>query len=198
HTVVLVGGERGVEGLVALRDRLRPEAREAVADLRRLGIRHLVLLTGDHRRTAEALARELGVDEVHAGLRPEQKADIVADLVRSRGGVVMVGDGLNDAPALAAATVGIAMGAAGADAAIEAADVALMADDLRQVAFALRLGRRARAISLQNIAFSLAVLVVLVPVALLGGLDVAAAVVTHEVSELLAVANGLRARAVTS
>jgi len=194
HTVVFVGTDEEVKGLLAIRDEIRPEAKDALQALREAGIEHFIMLTGDNQRTANAIARELGIDDVRAELKPEDKARIVRALAEEYGGVIMVGDGINDAPALAAATVGIAMGTAGTDAAIEAADVALMADDLRKVAYAVRLGRRARAISRQNIIFSLAVLAILIPGALTGWVGVSLAVAAHEVSELLAVANGLRAR----
>jgi Cd2+/Zn2+-exporting ATPase len=150
------------------------------------------MLTGDHKRTAEAIAAELGIDDVRAGLKPEDKVTAIRELKQQYGGVAMIGDGVNDAPALAEATVGIAMGTAGSDAAIEAADVALMADDLEQAAYALRLGGGARSISRQNIVFSLTLLALLIPGAGLGLLTVAVAVTAHEASELLAVANGLR------
>jgi heavy metal translocating P-type ATPase len=194
HTVVFVGTDEEVRGLLAIRDEIRPEAKDALQALREAGIEHIIMLTGDNQRTANAIARELGIDDVRAELKPDDKARIVKALAEEYGGVIMVGDGINDAPALAAATVGMAMGTAGTDAAIEAADVALMADDLRKVAYAVRLGRRARAISRQNIIFSLAVLAILIPGALTGWVGVSLAVTAHEVSELLAVANGLRAR----
>ncbi len=190
-TVVLVGDHTRLEGVIAIRDQVRPVATTAIRELHALGIK-VVMLTGDNRRTAQAIAKELGIDEVHAELKPEDKVRLVEDLRKRYGYVAMVGDGVNDAPALAAATVGIAMGAAGTDAAIEAADVALMADDLQKVAYATRLGKRAQSISRQNIAFSLLVLAVLIPGAVLGLFTVALAVLAHEVSELLAVANGLR------
>ncbi|WP_376791166.1 heavy metal translocating P-type ATPase [Thermoflexus sp.] len=190
-TLVLVGTEAGLKGVIAVRDVVRPQAREAIRELHRMGVR-VVMLTGDREATARAIAAELGIDEVKADLRPEDKVKAIRELEERYGPVAMVGDGINDAPALAQATVGMAMGAIGTDAAIEAADVALMADDLRQVAFAIRLGKKARRISAQNIAFSLMVLAVLIPLALTGSLRVALAVLAHEVSELLAVANGLR------
>lgn len=198
-TVVLVG-ERpatGTEtsrivGLLAIRDQVRPNAKAAIEAFHRLGVKRVVMLSGDHPRTAAAIARELGIDDVRAGLKPEDKVAAIRELEERYGAVAMIGDGVNDAPALAAATIGIAMGTAGTDAAIEAADVALMADDLERAAFALRLGRRARSISRQNVAFSLAVLAVLIPGAAAGLFTVALAVLAHEASELLAVANGLR------
>lgn len=190
-TVVGVARNGTLLGLLAMRDQLRPVARSTVARLHRLGVK-VAMLTGDHADTAAAIARELGIDHVHAELRPEDKVRYIRELEAREGAVAMVGDGINDAPALAAATVGIAMGAAGTDAAIEAADVALMADDLPKVVYAIRLGRAARAISRQNIVFSLLVLSLLIPGAIGGIVTVILAVVVHEVSELLAVANGLR------
>ncbi len=191
QTLVLVGTEAGLAGIIAVRDTIRPQAQEAIRELHRMGIR-VVMLTGDRQATARAIAAELGIDEWIADLKPEDKANAVRELEGRYGPVAMVGDGINDAPALAQATVGIAMGAIGVDAAIEAADVALMGDDLRQVAFAIRLGRKARRIIAQNIAFSLLILAILIPLALAGRISVAMAVLVHEISELLTVANGLR------
>jgi len=191
-TVVLVGNENGVRGLVALQDRVRNSAKETIARLHALGQR-TAMLTGDNARTAHAVARQLGIDDVRADLKPEDKVAAVQQLEKLHGAVLMVGDGVNDAPALAAATCGIAMGAAGTDAAIEAADVALMADDLGKVGEALALGRKARRISAQNIVFSLLVLAAMIPLAVLGVIGVAVTVLVHEASELLAVINGLRA-----
>lgn len=191
-TMVLVGTKERAVALLALRDELRPNAREAVRAFHAAGIERVVMLTGDHPRTANAIAAEVGIDDVRAGLSPEGKVAALRELEERYGAVAMIGDGVNDAPALAQATVGIAMGTAGTDAAIEAADVALMADDLEQASYALRLGRVARSISRQNIAFSLAVLAVLIPGAAMGLFTVALAVTAHEASELLAVANGLR------
>jgi Cd2+/Zn2+-exporting ATPase len=191
-TVVLVGNEDGARGLIALQDRLRAEAKAAIASLHTLGFR-TAMLTGDNARTAQAFARMLGLDDVRAGLKPEEKVAAVQQLQKQYGAVLMVGDGVNDAPALAAATCGVAMGAAGTDAAIEAADIALMADDLAKVSEALALGRKARRISAQNIVFSLLILAAMIPLAVSGVLGVAVTVLVHEASELLAVVNGLRA-----
>jgi Cd2+/Zn2+-exporting ATPase len=190
-TVVLIGSENGVEGLIALRDVVRPQAREAIDQLHRLGIK-VVMLTGDHPETARIIADELGIDEVKAGLTPEGKIRSVEELEARYGAVAMVGDGVNDAPALARATVGIAMGAIGTDAAIEAADVALMADDIGKVPYAIKLGGHARRVIRQNIILSLVTLSILIPSALMGLIGAAVAVIGHETSELLAVANGLR------
>jgi len=191
-TVVLVGGGERLLGLIALQDRLRAEAKAAIAALHAFGIR-TAMLTGDNARSARAVAHQLGIDDVRAGLRPEEKVAAVQQLQKQYGAVLMVGDGVNDAPALAAATCGVAMGAAGTDAAIEAADVALLADDLAKVGEALALGRKARRVSAQNIVFSLLVLAAMIPLAVSGVLGVAITVLVHEASELLAVANGLRA-----
>lgn len=190
-TVVVVAAEDRMEGLIALQDAVRPEARAVIAQLHEAGIR-TVMLTGDNALAARTVATQLGLDEVRAELKPEGKMAVIAELER-KGRTLMVGDGINDAPALAAATCGIAMGAAGSDAAIEAADIALMSDDLKQLPIALALGAKARRISTQNIVFSIAVLVVLIPLAVMGLIGVAFTVLVHESAELLAVANGLRA-----
>jgi heavy metal translocating P-type ATPase len=192
-TVTLVG--RGDEpfGVLALRDEPRANAREAIERLHALGVRRVLMLSGDNRRTAKAIASELGLDEVLAELKPEDKVREVERLSAEHAAVAMVGDGINDAPALAVADVGIAMGTGGTDAAIEAADVALMADDITKVAEALRIGRRAGRISRQNLIFSVLLLSVLIPSAVVGLLTVVVAVLVHEVSELLAVGNGVRA-----
>ncbi|MFZ5862404.1 MAG: heavy metal translocating P-type ATPase [Nitrospirota bacterium] len=190
-TVVLVGHGRRLLGVIALQDQIRPGMKDVIAALHAEGVR-VVMLTGDNARNAGAVARQLGIDDVRAELKPEDKVAAVRLLDKQDGAVLMVGDGVNDAPALAGATCGVAMGAAGSDAAIEAADVALMADDLAKVVEAIRLGRKARRISAQNIVFSVLLLAVLIPTALAGYLSVAVTVFIHETSELLAVANGLR------
>lgn len=190
-TVVLVGTDKKILGLIAIKDAIRPEAKQVVADLHKLGMK-VAMLTGDNSRVAHAIAQELQIEDVRAELKPEDKIFAVEELQKQHGPMAMVGDGINDAPALARATVGIAMGTAGTDAAIEAADTALMGDDLSKVLYAIRLGRKAQTISKQNIVFSLALLAGLIPAALFGLITVAIAVIFHEVSELLAVANGLR------
>ncbi|MDD3398248.1 MAG: heavy metal translocating P-type ATPase [Candidatus Methanomethylophilaceae archaeon] len=192
-TVVFVGTKDSILGVIALKDQIRPEAKKVVHELHAMGIK-VVMLTGDNEVTAHAVAMELGIDEVHASLKPEDKITAIRELKTKYGTVAMVGDGINDAPALAESSVGIAMGVAGTDAAIEAADVALMADELTKLPYALRIGRKANIISRQNILFSMLVLMVLIPSALLGALTVALAVLLHESSELIAVGNGLRTR----
>lgn len=190
-TVVLLGTKQHVDGLIAIRDESRPEAKRAIQELHGMGLR-VAMLTGDNARTARAIAAELGIDDVRADLKPQDKVNAIKDLERQYGSVAMSGDGINDAPALATATVGFAMGTAGSDAAIDAADVALMGDDPSKVAYALRLAQRSQRISVQNIVFSFVVLAVLIPGAVLGLLGISVAVFAHEASELIAVANGLR------
>ncbi|MBL8923818.1 MAG: cadmium-translocating P-type ATPase [Myxococcaceae bacterium] len=190
-SVVLVEDDGVLIGAIAVRDELRPEAREVVSWLRSRGY-HVAMLTGDNRATAAALATEAGIDVVHAELRPEDKVRLVRQLGRERS-TAMVGDGVNDAPALAGADVGIAMGAMGTDVAIETADVALMGDDLRHLSQVLHHARQVRGIMLQNIGLSLTIIVVLVPLALLGVLGLAAVVFVHEVAEVVVIANGVRA-----
>ncbi len=192
-TVVFVGTKDNIMGVIALRDQIRPESKKMVAELHSMGM-EVVMLTGDNEVTALSVAKNLGIDNVRANLKPEDKIVAIQELKSKYGTVAMVGDGINDAPALAESSVGIAMGVAGTDAAIEAADVALMADDLHKLHYALRIGKKANVISKQNIVFSLIVLAVLIPSALFGVLTIALAVVFHEASELIAVGNGLRVR----
>jgi Cd2+/Zn2+-exporting ATPase len=191
YTVIAVGGEQAW-GLIGLEDTVRPAAREALDRLRAAGVSRLVLLTGDNRFVADKLARHLGIDEVRAELMPVDKARIISELKRDVGPVAMVGDGINDAPALATADLGIAMGAAGSDVALQSADVLLMGDDLLKMADAIRLGRRTRRIIRQNMAFAFTVMAVLVISALGGNITLPLGVVGHEGSTLLVVANGLR------
>ncbi|MDH7571293.1 MAG: HAD-IC family P-type ATPase, partial [Armatimonadota bacterium] len=192
RTVLLLGTQEGVEGLVVVADRPRSAARDAIAALKRLGVERIVMLTGDHAGTAAAVAREVGVDEVHAGLLPQQKVAVVQDLLKRYGRVAMVGDGVNDAPALAAATVGVAMGAAGTDVALETADVALMADDLSRLPFVVDLGRRVVRVIRQNIVVSLVVKLVFVLMAFTGHATLWMAVLADMGTSLLVTANGLR------
>lgn len=190
-TVVLVERAGEVLGMIAVRDELRPEAAEAVGRLRSIGL-EIGMLTGDNQLTAAALAKQAGVNRVHAELRPEDKAALVRELQHS-GSVAMVGDGINDAPALATADVGIAMGAMGTDVAIETADVALMGEDLRHLPHAVEHARRSVRIMYQNLFLSAAILAVLVPLAAFGVLGLAVVVAAHEVAEVLVIANGVRA-----
>jgi Cd2+/Zn2+-exporting ATPase len=190
-TVIFVG-DTEARGLIALRDNVRPEARSMVESLRALGIKHVISLSGDNGATARAAAAECGITEVHAELFPEDKVRIVRELAERYGRVAMVGDGVNDAPALAASSAGIAMGGIGSDVALEAADVVLTNDDITKIPYAIALGRRALRIIKQNIAVALVVMVALVVSDLLGLVSLPWGVVGHEGSTLLVTLNGLR------
>ena len=188
--MAVVHGARTL-GAIGVSDRPRPEATDAIRALRGLGC-EVVMLTGDNAATGAKVGAEVGVTTVKAGLMPEQKIDEIHALVRSHGAAAMVGDGVNDAPALAAATVGIAMGHGGTDVALEAADVALMADDLTRLPFAIELGRATRTMIRQNVIFSMGVVAVLIPLTLLGIVPLPLAVVCHEGSTVLVALHGLR------
>lgn len=190
-TVVLVERDGSLLGAVAVRDEVRPEAAEAVSMLKRQGLR-VVMLTGDNRRTAAAIATQAGVEEVHAELSPEDKARLVEEL-DGRRRVAMVGDGINDAPALATASCGIAMGAMGSDVAVEAADVALMGSDLRRLPDAIAHARAARRVFTQNLVMSVVIIAVLVPLSAFGVLGLAVVVASHELAEVVVIVNGIRA-----
>jgi Cd2+/Zn2+-exporting ATPase len=192
RTVVVVGDDHHVCGLIAIADRVRPRAAAAVQAMRDLGIKRIVMLTGDNRGTAETIARETGIDEVHAEILPADKVKAIETLVARYGAVAMLGDGVNDAPAMAQATLGIAMGAVGSDAAIEAADVALMSDDLSKVPWLIRHSRRAMAVIRENIALSLSVKAVFVALTFLGHASLWAAIAADMGASLLVIANGLR------
>jgi Cd2+/Zn2+-exporting ATPase len=192
RTVSVVALGDSVLGAIAIADSVRPSARGVIALLRGSGISHTAMLTGDNSRVAESVADAVGVDECAASLLPEQKIEQVQRLLGSWKRVAMVGDGVNDAPALATATVGIAMGASGTDVALEAADVALMADDLTRLPFAVGLSRAARRIIAQNVTISLGVVALLVPLAALGVAPLGVAVVLHEGSTVLVALNALR------
>ncbi len=191
-TVVLLGEETAIYGLIAIRDNIRDNAHQAIVNLRKAGIKKVVMLTGDNERTAQAIAREAGVDEFYADLKPEDKVTKVRDLAARYGHVAMVGDGVNDAPALAEATVGIAMGAAGTDVALETADVALMADDLEKLVYALKLAKRNQTVVNQNLALSAIVIGALVVGAVAGWFTLPIAVLGHEISEFVVIGSGLR------
>lgn len=191
-TVIIVGDKSRAWALLAIRDNVRPNAAIAIRALHGVGIRNVVMLTGDNARTANAIAREVGIDTVHADLKPEDKSRIIRELTVDGAGVAMVGDGVNDAAALAEATVGVAMGAAGTDVALETADVVLMADDLEKLVYALQLAKRNQRIVQQNLALSVAVILVLVTGAVLGKFTLPVAVIGHELSEFIVIASGLR------
>jgi len=187
-----VDGQLTAIGLIAVADTVRPDAREAIAALKRSGIRHTVMLTGDNERTAAAIAAQVGIDEVRANLLPEHKVGVVEELLEAYGQVAMVGDGVNDAPALARATVGIAMGGAGTDQALETADIVLMADDLSKLPFAMHLSRRTLGIIRQNIAFSLLVKAAFMGLAIPGLATLWMAVFADVGASLIVILNGMR------
>jgi Zn2+/Cd2+-exporting ATPase len=191
-SVVAIGEEGHVCGFIALADRLRPHARDAVHEMRAAGIGHVVMLTGDNRPTAEAIARESGVDEVWSELLPQDKVAAVEDLLARYGTVGMVGDGVNDAPALARADLGIVMGAIGTDAAMETADIALMSDDLSRLPWLVRYSRRVLRVIRQNIFASLAIKVIFVLLTFAGWASLWAAIAADMGTSLLVVSNALR------
>lgn len=191
-SVLLVCYNDNWMGALAVADRLRPQSAQIVAALHQAGVERVVMLTGDNAVVARRIAEQAGVDEVRAELMPDDKATILAELERTYGPVAMVGDGVNDAPALAMATVGIAMGAAGTDVALETADVVLMGDQLEAIPYTIRLSRKARRIVWQNIAFALGVIGVLVISAFAVELPLPLGVIGHEGSTVVVVLNGLR------
>lgn len=192
RTLVYVGNETEVMGLIILQDALRASAFEVIQDIRRAGIEKIAMLTGDNRSTAQAIASAVGVDDCRAELLPASKVEAIADLLARHGSVAMVGDGVNDAPAMAQATMGIAMGAAGSDAAIETADVALMSDDLSKIPWLIRHSRRCLFVVKQNIAFALLVKAAFVVLTLSGHASMWAAIAADMGASLLVVFNGLR------
>jgi Cd2+/Zn2+-exporting ATPase len=192
QTVMLVNVDGEWLGLLAVADVLRPDASEIVADLKELGLTKVVMLTGDNERVAAAIASRAGVDEFYAGLLPQDKVRILKVLKEKYGPTAMVGDGVNDAPALAAADVGIAMGGAGSDVALETADVVLMGDNLAHLPYAIGLARQARRTVWQNLVFALSVIVLLVAAAFGANLPLPLGVVGHEGSTVIVVLNGLR------
>lgn len=189
-TVLYVEADQLLVGILAIQDVVRTGAKAAVAALKQMGMQ-VVMLTGDREATAQAIGRQLGVDQVYADLLPEDKVEIVKQL-SGTGKVAMIGDGVNDAPALATASVGIAMGAAGTDVALETANVVLMADDLSNIPYAISLGRRTARVIKQNLAFAIGVVLVLVVSNFFGGINLPSGVVGHESSTLLVILSGLR------
>jgi len=191
RTMVFVSGN-GISGALAIEDRVRPEAKSTVEHLKRLGMGRTVMMTGDNPVVARRVAEAVEVDEWHAEVMPEEKVAILRGMMAQGERVAMVGDGVNDAPALAAATVGVAMGVSGTDAALETADLVLVRDELELLPYALRLSRKAQKIVRQNLAFACAVIAILVVVNLLHGLALPIGVISHEGSTILVVLNGLR------
>lgn len=192
RTVVVVGNDEHVCGFITLADAIRVETRQAIAQLHEAGVERVVMLTGDNEGTAKAIAEEAGIDEVHAELLPEDKVTAIERLVAELTHVAMIGDGVNDAPALARASLGLAMGAAGTDAAIETADIALMSDDLSKLPWLIHHSRRTLRIVRQNIVFSLAVKAVFVILTFVGFASLWAAIAADMGASLLVIFNGLR------
>jgi Zn2+/Cd2+-exporting ATPase len=190
-TIIFVESGNILQGLLAIQDTLRPQAYEAVQALKQLGIK-VAMLTGDTTSTANAIGGQARVDEVYAELLPEQKVEVVRKLSNKYGKIAMVGDGVNDAPALATASVGIAMGAAGTDVALETANVVLMADDISKVSYAISLGQKTNRIMKQNISFALIVILILVAGNFLGNINLPTGVIGHEGSTILVILSGLR------
>jgi Cd2+/Zn2+-exporting ATPase len=191
-TAMVMGTEDRPVGVIALADTLRPQSRDAVMALRAAGVSRVALLTGDNAAVAESIARAVGADEVRARLLPEGKLAAVRELRARHGDLVMVGDGVNDAPALAAATVGVAMGVAGSDVALETADVALMADDLGKLPFVMALGRATVGVIQQNIAFALAIKALAIAAVFPGWLTLWLAVLGDMGASVLVTLNGMR------
>lgn len=191
-TVVWVAYAGLILGIIAIADTVRPTAAKAIARLKRLGIERIIMLTGDNLRTAQSIAEEIGIDQVYAELLPEDKVMVIQRLQKQYQTVAMVGDGINDAPALAQASVGIAMGAAGSDVALETADVVLMADSLEKLEHAIRLGRRSQGIIKQNIVFALSFIVLLLVANFTGNITMPLGVLGHEGSTVLVTLSGLR------
>ncbi len=192
RTVVVVGNDEHVCGFITLADAIREETHDAIRQLHEAGVEQLVMLTGDNEGTAKAIAKEAGIDEVHAELLPEDKVAAVERLVKQHAHVAMIGDGVNDAPALARASLGLAMGAAGSDAAIETADIALMSDDLSKLPWLIHHSRRTLGIIRQNIAFSLAIKMLFVILTFADSASLWAAIAADMGASLLLIFNGLR------
>ena len=179
-------------GIIALMDTPREAAKGTLKKLKEIGIKRMIMLTGDNQKVADAVAEEIGLTDAWGSLLPEEKVDAIKELKEKESKVAMVGDGVNDAPAMANSTVGIAMGAAGSDVALETADIALMADKLESLPFAIGLSRKAKAIIRQNLWVSLGIVALLIPSTIFGLANIGMAVVIHEGSTLLVVFNALR------
>lgn len=195
HSCVWLGARDGerllAKAVLVMADTIRPEAKLLTEQLHRLGVKKVVMLTGDHQQVANAIGAEIGIDEIRAGLLPENKLDIIREL-KKEGRVMMIGDGVNDAPALATSDLGVAMGAAGTDVAMETADIVLMGDRLENIPILLKHARRARRVLLENLIFSASVIVTLVVAALGFSLPLPIGVIGHEGSTVLVCLNGLR------
>lgn len=192
YTAMIVRHGNNFLGVLGVRDLPRPEAKSTLAQLKRIGIKRMVMLTGDNQLVANSIAREIGLTDAQGDLLPEAKVAAIESLRQKEGKVAMVGDGVNDAPAMAKSTVGIAMGAAGSDVALETADIALMADQLEKLPFAIGLSRAAKRIIRQNLFISLGIVAVLIPITILGIAGIGPAVMVHEGSTMIVVLNAIR------
>lgn len=192
RTVIWVAVEATVLGIIAVADTIRPEAQQTVTALKRIGVKKVILLTGDNERTANQIAQALGIDQVYANLLPEDKVEQIKKLQQRYGTVAMIGDGINDAPALAQASVGIAMGAAGSDIAMETADIVLMTDRLEKLTTAIQLGQRSQRVIKQNIVFALSFIVLLLIANFTSQISLPLGVIGHEGSTVLVTLSGLR------
>jgi len=191
-TVMILGAEEEILFLIAVADELRENSKEVIQKLHQLGINKTMMLTGDNQATAQTIGQQVGVGEVHAELLPQDKLKLIKELRSDGSSVAMIGDGVNDAPALAASTVGIAMGGAGTDTALETADIALMADDLSKLPFTIRLSRKALFIIKQNITFSITIKVVALLLIIPGWLTLWMAIFADMGATLMVTLNGLR------
>jgi len=189
---MMLGDDERILGLIAVADVLRENSGQAVSKLKKAGIKKVIMLTGDNENTAHAIATKAGVDDFRADLLPEDKVDAIKSLLAEHGKVAMVGDGVNDAPAMAISTVGFAMGTAGTDTALETADIALMADDLTKLTYAIKLSRKALGIIKQNIAFALIIKGLILLLVIPGWLTLWMAVAGDMGSSLLVTLNGMR------
>lgn len=191
-TPVILGEDNKVMAVIAISDEIRPESRQLVSDLHKAGLKEVIMLTGDNKRMAKAIASDIGLDGYFADLLPEEKANIVRGIRKAYGNVIMVGDGVNDAPALVASNVGIAMGATGSDTALENADIALMANDLSKVDYAIRLGRQTLKIIKENVGFAIAIKALFIGLAVLGVANLWMAVFADMGASLIVILNGMR------
>lgn len=191
-TVMIIGSTSTLFGIIAVADTLREESTDAVRSLRKAGIKHITMLTGDNDRVASALAQHLSLDSYHSNLLPEEKVSTIKQLTEEYGSVAMIGDGINDAPALAVSDVGIAMGVAGSDTALETADIALMSDDLNRLTSIIKKGRSTVAVVKQNIVFAILVKIIFVALTLFGYVDLWHAVLADTGSSILVTLNGMR------
>lgn len=192
NTTMLIRRNDDYVGIIALMDTPRAEAKSTLVQLKKIGIKRMVMLTGDNQKVADAVAKEIGLTDAWGSLLPEEKVDAIKKLQEQESKVAMVGDGVNDAPAMANSTVGIAMGAAGSDVALETADIALMGDKLETLPFAIGLSRKATSIIKQNLWISLGIVTLLIPATIFGLAGIGLAVVIHEGSTLVVVFNALR------